>query len=180
MLEVVKNVALFLVSMPIEVLFIVMGVCFTKQIKEKRILFFTLLLISATVSMLILRWQLWYYLAFLASGYIIMRALYKSHISDLFVFSIFYAWVAITSYIGFMVFDSIVLGYILQRTLMFGIFIFRGKFNGWYKIYRQLWNRRDDKRIKSITLRNISLIFINAFIVFLNFILIFLSNIFPQ
>ena len=96
MLEMVKNVALFLVAMPVEVLFIVMGVCFTKQIKEKRILFFVLLLISATVSMLILRWQLWYYLAFLASGYLIMRILYKSHISDLFVFSIFYAWVAVT------------------------------------------------------------------------------------
>lgn len=180
MLEVVKNVALFLVAMPIEVLFIVMGVCFTNQIKEKRILFFVLLLISATVSMLILRWQLWYYLAFLASGYLIMRALYKSHISDLFVFSIFYAWVAVTSYIGFILFDNIIYTYIFQRILMFSIFIFRGKFNVWYKTYRELWNRRDDKRIKSVTLRNISLIFINIFVVFLNFVLIFLSNLFPQ
>ena len=180
MLDVVKNIALFLVAMPVEVLFIVMCICYTKQIKEKRVLFFVLLLISATVSMLLLKWQLWYYLGFLASGYLIMRILYKSHISDLFIFLVFFAWNAITSYMGFLIFDNIVYTYIFQRILLFGVLIFRGKFNGWYKNYRELWNRRDDNRIKSVTLRNISLIFINAFIVFLNFLLIFLSKIFPQ
>ena len=180
MLEVVKNVALFLVAMPVEMFYLMLGMCYTKEIKEKRFLFFVLLLVTSTVSMLIIRWQLWYYIAFIASAYLIMKLLYKSHVSDLFVFLIFFAWLAITSYIGFAVTDSIVIGYIVQRILLFGIFIFRGKFNSWYKTYRELWNRRDDKRIKSITLRNISLIAINVFIAFMNFLLIFLSNIFPQ
>lgn len=180
MLEVVKNVAIFLVAMPVEILYLVMGMCYAKQIKEKRILFYILLFVSGVICSLTLRWQLWYYVAYIASAYLIMRKLYKSHVLDLFVFSIFFAWIAITSYIGFMLFNNIVYTYIFQRILMFGIFIFRGKFNKWYKTYRELWNRRDDKRIKSVTLRNISLICINIFIVFMNFLLIFLSNLFPQ
>ena len=109
-----------------------------------------------------------------------MRILYKSHISDLFVFLIFFAWIAITSYLGFAISNSMVIGYIVQRILMFGIFAFKGKFNKWYKTYRELWNRRNDNRIKSITLRNISLIFLNIFIVFMDFLLIILNKIFTQ
>ena len=176
----VKNVAIFLIALPVEILYLTASMCYVKGIKEKRVLFYTLLLITGIIYSLIMRWQLWYYLAYIASIFLIMKILYKSHISDLFVFMIFFAWIAITSYIGFAVTDSIVIGYIVQRTLMFGVFIFRGKFNEWYGIYRRLWNRRDDNRIKSITLRNVSLICLNAFIVFMNFLLIFLSKIFPQ
>lgn len=180
MLEVAKQVAIFLVAMPVEVLYLVMGMCYAKQIKSKRVVFYILLFISGIVCSLIARWQLWYYLAYITSAYLIMKLLYKSHISDLFVFSIFFAWIALTSYLGFAISSSMVIGYITQRTLMFGIFAFKGKFNKWYKTYRELWNRRSDNRIKSITLRNISLISLNLFIVFMDFFLVFLNKIFPQ
>ena len=180
MLEVVKQVAIFLIALPIEILYLVMGMCCAKQIKEKRILFYILLFVSGILCSLISRWQLWYYLAYIASVYLIMRILYKSHISDLFIFLLFFAWIAITSYVSFIIFDSLAMVYIFQRILMFGIFAFKGKFNKWYRTYRELWNRRNDNRIKSVTLRNISLIFLNIFIVFMNFVLIFLNKIFPQ
>ena len=180
MIEVAKQAAIFLVAMPIEILYLVMAMCFTKQIKEKRVIFYVLLFISGILCSLIARWQLWYYLTYIASAYLIMKILYKSHISDLFVFSIFFAWIALTSYLGFAISSSMVIGYIIQRTLMFGIFAFKGKFNKWYKTYRELWNRRSDNRIKSITLRNISLISLNLFIVFMDFFLVFLNKIFPQ
>ena len=105
-----------------------------------------------------------------------MKILYKSHISELFIFSILFAWIAITSYFAYAIAGNGIIGMVIQRSCMFGVFALRGKFNGWYKSYRELWNRRDDNRIKSITLRNISLIFLNAFIVFMNFFLIFLQN----
>ena len=176
MLEVVKNVAIFLVAMPVEMFYLSTAVCCAKGIKEKRFLFFLLLLISSTLSMLILEFQLWHYIAFIASGYFIMKILYKSHISDLFVFLIFFAWLAISSYIAFMIAGNGVVGLVVHRVILFSVFALRGKFNGWYKSYRKLWNRRDDNRIKSLTLRNISLIFLNAFIVFMNFFLIFLQQ----
>lgn len=176
MLDMVKNVAIFLVALPVEVLFITMGMCYAKEIKEKKVMFYFCLLTCAIVCMSIISWQLWYYLAFIGFSYLIMRKLYKSHISDLFVFMIFFALVAITSYIAYIIAGYGVIGLIFQRILMFSVFALRGKFNGWYKSYRKLWNRRDDNRIKSITLRNISLIFLNAFIVFMNFFLIFLQQ----
>lgn len=176
MLEVAKQVAIFLVAMPMEVLYLVMGMCYAKQIKSKRVVFYILLFISGIVCSLIARWQLWYYLAYITSAYLIMKLLYKSHISDLFIFSVFFAIIAITSCLTITFAGNSILGLIIQRTLMFSTLALRGNFNKWYKTYRELWNRRDDKRIKSITLRNISLIFLNAFIVFMNFFLIFLQN----
>ena len=176
MLEVVKNVAIFLVALPVEILFLVLGVCYSKNVKEKRVLFFILSLVSAIICSSIYQWQLWYYIFYIASMYLIMKVLYKSHISDLFIFMIFFAWIAITSFTTHFTVGSGVLGLIVQRIIMFSVFALRGKFNGWYKSYRKLWNRRDDNRIKSITLRNISLIFLNAFIVFMNFFLIFLQQ----
>lgn len=176
MLEVVKNVVIFLVALPIEILYLTTSICCVKGIKEKRVLFYVLLLITGILYSLIMRWQLWYYLAYISSIFLIMKILYKSHISDLFVFMIFFAWIAITSYIAILIAGRSIIGFIIQRILMFSIFALRGKFKKWYKSYRELWNRRDDNRIKSITLRNISLIFLNAFIVFMNFILIFLQN----
>lgn len=180
MLEVAKQVAIFLIALPIEILYLVLGMCYAKQIKEKRIIFYILLFISGILCSLIARWQLWYYITYIASAYLIMRILYKSHISDLFIFSIFFSWIAVTSYISFIIFDSLPLVYVFQRILMFGTLALRGKFNKWYKTYRELWNRRNDNRIKSVTLRNISLFFLNIFIVFMNFVLIFLNKIFPQ
>ena len=156
MLEVVKNVALFLVAMPVEMFYLMLGVCYTKGIKEKRFVFFLLLLASSTLSMLVIKWHLWYYIVF--------------------VFLVFFAWLAISSYTAVIIAGRGIIGMVVQRIILFSIFALRGKLNGWYKIYRELWNRRDDNRIKSITLRNISLIFLNAFIVFMNFLLIFLQN----
>lgn len=176
MLEVVKNVAMFLVALPVEVLFMVLGMCCFKNLKNKRLLFYFMTLGIAVICALLIKWQLWYYIAYLSFGYIIMRWLYKSHISDLFVFSLLFSWIAITSYFTYSIVGNGIIGMVIQRILMFSVFALRGKFNSWYKCYRELWNRRDDNRIKSITLRNISLIFLNAFIVFMNFFLIFLQN----
>ena len=136
MLEVAKQVAVFLVAMPMEVLYIVMGMCFAKQIKDKKILFFLLLLASSIICMLIARWQLWYYISFVALGYLTLRFLYKSHISDLFVFLVFFSIVAITSCLTMSVVGNGILGLIIQRTLMFSTLALRGNFNKWYKIYR--------------------------------------------
>ena len=176
MLEVVKNVAMFLVAMPVEMFYLSAGVCCAKGVKEKRFLFFILLLASSILSMLVIKWHLWYYIVFIASSYLIMKLLYKSHVSDLFVFLVFFAWLAISSYTAVIIAGRGIIGMVVQRIILFSIFALRGKLHGWYKVYRELWNRRDDNRIKSITLRNISLIFLNAFIVFMNFLLIFLQN----
>lgn len=175
-METIIGILVFLISLPIEILYLTMAMTYTKGITKHRVVFYILLLISGILCSLICRWQLWYYMFYLASAYFIMLALYKSHISDLFVFLVFFAWIALTSYFSISLLGSNLLGLIVQRILMFSIFALRGKFNTWYNLYRELWNRRDDGRIKSITLRNISLLFLNIFVVFMNFLLIFLNN----
>ena len=64
--------------------------------------------------------------------------------------------------------------YVIDRFLLFMPFIFKNKFNVIYKKYCNLWNRNDKEKrpIKSITLRNISLILLNSFIFIANITII--------
>jgi hypothetical protein len=70
--------------------------------------------------------------------------------------------------------------YSLDRIFLFMPFIFKNKFNLLYKKYCRLCNRNDkeDRPIKSITLRNISLIILNIFIFCLNIAIINLIEFF--
>lgn len=179
-MRIVLSILVFLISLPVEVMYLTMAIAYAKDIKRHRLKLYILLLVFGVLCSLICKWQLWYYIFYFVFVYFILRYLYKSHISDIFIFLVFFAWIAITSYISFSLFNNIVLGYIFQRGMMFSIFFLRKNFNSWYKLYRELWNRRNDTRIKSITLRNISLVLLNSFIVFMNYMLIFLNNIFPQ
>ena len=60
--------------------------------------------------------------------------------------------------------------FIINRVLLYIPFIFYKKFNTIYNSYCKLWNRNklEQRKIKSITLRNISLIAVNTFIVSVN------------
>lgn len=175
-MEIITRILIFLISLPVEMCYLGMAMCFAKKTKKHIVLFPSLLTVVGMLCFFLSKWQLWYYIAFIAMSYIIMRILYKSHISDIFVFLLFFAWLAITSYVVGITIGYGLMGLIVQRLLLFSIFALREKFNTWYNLYRELWNRRDDGRIKSITLRNISLLFLNTFIVFMNYLLIFLNN----
>lgn len=159
-----------------EVLYFTLFLIYTKNIKEKRIKLFIAISIAYFACLLIQRFKLMYYLAFVVLTYIILKLLYKNktQITDIFVFSISTFYLTIISYICFLFLkddkSNYYLFYLLDRIIMFIPFIFKNKFNILYKKYYRLWNRNDkeNRPIKSITLRNISLIVINFIIVFMN------------
>lgn len=178
-MEILKEILIFLIALPVEVLFLVISMCYAKGIKEKRILFYTLVLASSVIFLMVVRYELWGYIAFIASSFFIMRVLYKSNIADLFVFITHFIWITITSFISLIITRNIVISYIIQRILLFGLlFICKNKMSKWYKNYCKLWDYTYENQGKSITLRNISLIIVNIFILFLNFFLKFLSKIY--
>ena len=113
-----------------------------------------------------------------------MKIVYKvrTQIIDIFMIGVSYLWLSILSFI-LMYFTNKDLSnyaiiYFIQRILLFLPFIFKNKFNILYKKYYKLWNRNDNEKrpIKSITLRNISLILLNSIIFFLNIIIIDIIN----
>lgn len=158
--------SLFFGMLP-EVLFFVMFLIYTKNIKEKRMLLFILIVLAYILCIMISRFKLLYYIGFIILVYLILKLLYKkkTQIIDIFVFSLSTLYLTISSYICYQlmtknIIQSSFICYLLSRISLLLPFIFKNKFNKLYLNYCKLWNRNDSERrkIKSITLRNISLI----------------------
>ena len=167
-----------------EVLYFTLFITYTKNIKEKRIKLFLLISIAYFLCMLIQQYKTIYYILLVALSYVILKFLYKdkTQIIDIFVFSISASYLTILSYVCFLFLKEDLSNYYFlyccQRILLFLPMLFRHKFNLLYKIYCHLWNRKDKEKrpIKSITLRNISLIIINIAIFITNIIAISIIN----
>jgi len=167
-----------------EVLYFTLFLTYTKNLKEKRIKLFFLIGIVYFLCILIQHWQILFYILLIVLIYLSLKLLYKSKVQiiDIFVISVAYLWLAILSFILIFFVKADYSNYavisIIDRILLFSVFIFRHKFNTIYKKYCKLWNRNDKEKrpIKSITLRNISLILLNSFIFFLNIAIINIMN----
>ncbi len=167
-----------------EVLYFTIFLIYTKNIKEKRLKLCILISIAYALCMFIQRYKLIYYILFIVLVYIILKILYKdkTQIIDIFTFSFSTIYMTLLSYICFIFLDKDYNNYYLLMTLdrifLFLPFIFKNKFNNIYRKYCSLWNRNDNikRPIKSITLRNISLITINIAIFLMNIYAILVIN----
>lgn len=171
-----------LVGMVPEVLYFTLFIVFTKGLKEKRIRLFLLIALSYILCIMIIRYELLFYIIFIFVIYFILKLLYKENTQIIDVFIIMYAsfYLTIVSYLIFFAKDiySYILMYILNRILLFSIFVFHKYFNKLYEKYKRYWNRNDNikRPIKSITLRNISIIVINCIIFIMNIICLYMIN----
>ena len=167
-----------------EVLFITLFLSFTKNLKEKRLLLFITISISYIISMLIQQYKIIFYVLFIFLLYLSLKIIYgkKTQIIDLFVASIPFMWISILSYICFVFFkedlSNYYMLYIIDRIVLFIPFIFKKHFNKLYLQYYKLWNRNDKEKrpIKSITLRNLSLVIVNIVIFLMNIYTISIIN----
>lgn len=167
-----------------EVLYFTLFLTISKNIKEKRLKLFGLLCIAYIICLLLQRCVILYYMLLIALIFISMKFLYKKKVQivDIFLIGVSYLWLAILSFI-LMKFvnedmSNYMFVYVIQRILLFIPFIFKNNFNKIYKKYYKLWNRNDKEKrpIKSITLRNVSLILLNGIIFFLNINIIQIIN----
>lgn len=158
-----------LMGMLPEVLYFTLSICFIKDIKKQRLKLFSLLVIGYIVLIMVCRFQLLFYLGYIVYVYIVLKKLYKSKIIDLFIVSIVSAYLTLVSFISFKLIDTYMLAYLINRLMLFiPIFILNYKLNDFYNVYYRLWDRHDGNKVKSITIRNISLVFINMLIVIFN------------
>lgn len=158
-----------LMGMLPEVLYFTLSICFIKDIKKQRLKLFSLLVIGYIVLIMVCRFQLLFYLGYIVYVYIVLKKLYKSKIIDLFIVSIVSAYLTLASFISFKLIDTYMLAYLINRLMLFiPIFILNYKLNDFYNVYYRLWDRHDGNKVKSITIRNISLVFINMLIVIFN------------
>ena len=165
-----------------EVLYFTLFLIYTKKLENKKIKLFLLLAVTYTLLIFIQQYKIVHYIAFIFLVYIILKILYrkKTQITDIFVISISTIYLTLISYVCFKFVKEDLSNYyfisIFNRILLFVPFIFKKHFNILYKKYYNMWNRNDKEKrpIKSLTLRNISLIILNLFICCLNLIIIYL------
>lgn len=167
-----------------EVLFITLFLTSAKNLKEKRIQLFFVIAIFYFLSMLIQQYKTIFYVLFIFLLYLSLKIVYgkKTQIVDLFVASIPFMWISILSYICFIFFHEDLSNYyqlyILDRIVLFLPLIFWKYYNKLYIKYCKLWNRNDNEKrpIKSITLRNVSLLIVNITIFLMNLYVMSIIN----
>ena len=167
-----------------EVLYFTIFIKYAKDIKEKKTKFFLCMTLVYVLCILISQYKTLYYVAFIFLTYLVLKLLYKNkaQITDIFLVCLAYMYLALNAFVLQFLLKEDMSNYyfitIINRITLFLPFIFKNKFNMLYDKYKSLWNRNDKikRPIKSITLRNISIICLNVFIFIANLFLINISQ----
>lgn len=181
---IVSVVMSILLGMIPEVLFFTLFLVYTKNIKEKRLKLFLLIMISYILCITLVEHKALYYIIFMVLIYLSLKLLYKerTQIIDIFIINISFIYVGFISAICYAFVNNNFINYyimlIFNRALLFIPFILKNKMYLFYKEYCKLWNRNDKikRPIKSITLRNISLIALNIFIFVCDVVCLYILN----
>lgn len=174
-------ISIFLGMLP-EIIYFTLFLIHTKDLREKKLKLGLLIGLVYVLCITISLYKLLYYVAFIFLVYLVLKLLYKKKAQIIDIFIIMYGsfYLTILSYLVYFAHDmtSYFICYAINRLLLFVPFIFRKHFNKLYKKYCKYWNRNDkiNRPIKSITLRNISLILINCIIFFMNIVCIYTFN----
>lgn len=130
---------------------------------------FTFVLIGTVLS-----YNIWLYVVLTACMFLIMKVLIDStEFIDLFLLTIPYIILAVLGFICYAIeslftpTDTIVYIMVIVNRVLLIIIIpaLYPKLHRWYNAYKKVWNVHKDNKIKSITVRNISILVCNAVII---------------
>lgn len=165
-----------------EAIFFALFMIFVKDLKEKRILYITLMTIEYMILITLLPYNIWFQILYTFMSYLILKILYKekAQIIDIFTFIIAGIIIILVNAILYFIIANTLNNFyvyvILDRIVLFSIIlIFNKKLNKIQKMYKKFWNRNDKikKPIKSVTFRAINIIIFNMVFYILNIIMIY-------
>ena len=158
-----------------EAIYFTLFMIYTKQLKEKRLLFVLFITIQYLLLLNIIpAYSIYSRIGFFITTYVTLKFLYKekSQITDIFTLTISSIILIIFNIIGSILFSfNYLLAVIIIRILMFSfLFFFKKKLYKIQKMYKKIWNRRDKSqaRIKSLTFRSLNLIIFNVMFYIIN------------
>lgn len=156
-------------------LFLIYG----KNLKEKRILFIGIMIFEYSMITKLIQYNIWIHISYIIMTYINLKVLYKekAQITDIFLFMVASIILILFSGIfAILVYNNIInyiVAIILLRICLFLFLFFNTKnINGVYKTFCKSWNRNKNSKIKSLTLRNISIIIFNLMFYSINLAMI--------
>lgn len=167
-------ISLLLGMLP-EVIYITAMTSYLEGIKTKRIRLFLLNSLGYIVLIMMCRFELIFYIAYIIYLYWVLKLNFKVHITSFFMISVVFSSIAWVSFICSF-WSNYYVGYTISRFMLVILYLCRGTFYILYRKYKACWNRNTTHKIKSLTLRNCSLVFINITIIVFNVfsILVFL------
>lgn len=153
-------------------LFLIIG----KGLKEKRLLFIIIMIFEYLILKCVIKYNVWFQIIYTFMSFVNLKVLYKdkAQITDIFLFAIASIILILVGLgCGAILFNKSYLYnimLIINRILIFGfIFIFKNKIFSTYKNMRKYWNRNTEHtKIRSLTLRNISIIIFNLMFCVIN------------
>ena len=165
----------------VEAIYFAMFLIIGKNIKNKKLLFIGIMVFEYLALKHFISFSVYFQLAYTFMAYLSLKVLYreKAQITDIFLFSaaslILIATSALCYGIIYFTIHKYIWVLIINRPLIFAIIYFgRNKIRNAYKKFCSLWNRHNiPNQIKSLTLRNISIIVFNLMFCLINFGMIF-------
>lgn len=147
-------------------LFLIIG----KGLKNKRILLTFIMIAEYLLLKQFIRYNVLFQFIYTILSFINLKVLYKekAQITDVFLFTTASILLIFFSFICYLIvaltIKNLVLTVVLNRIVIFTfLFLFRKQIKEIYKEFYSLWNRHNQpNKIKSLTLRNISIISINV------------------
>lgn len=153
----------------VEAIYFAMFLIIGKNIKNKKLLFIGIMVFEYLMLKSFINFSVYFQLAYTFMTYVTLKVLYKekAQITDIFLFtaaSLLLIAISAVSYgIVYITVRQYFVALILNRILLFLIlYLGRNVIRSKYKSFCSLWNRHNiPNQIKSLTLRNISIIVFN-------------------
>lgn len=175
-----ENIILLFLEKICEAIYFSLFLIYGKDLKEKKLLFIGIMIFEYVLLTSVLQYTTWIHIIYITLTYINLKVLYKekAQITDIFLFataSIFLILISFCSGLLHILKMKYFYALIINRMILFSfLFFIKNKINLIYKKYYLKWNRKDNMtKIRSLTLRNISVIIFNLMFYVINIGLIY-------
>lgn len=176
-----EELIMIILEKVVEAIYFAMFLIVGKNIKNKKLLFIGIMVFEYLMLTNFIEFNVWFQLIYTFMSFVNLKVLYreKAQITDIFLFAaaslILIATSALCYGIIYFTIHKYIWVLIINRPLIFAIIYFgRNKIRNAYKKFCSLWNRHNiPNTIKSLTLRNISIIVFNLMFLLINFGMIF-------
>lgn len=165
-----------------EAIYFSLFMIFTKQLKEKRVLFTIIMILEYLIIQKVIHFNIWLQIIYTGFTFLILKLLYKekAQITDIFTFTISSILMIIVDiplyFIIHAITDNFIIYVLIARfTLFSSLFLLRNKLPKIQNLYKKLWNRNDKekKKIKSTTFRSLNIVIFNITFYIINLVMLY-------
>lgn len=171
-----KDIILLFLEKICEAIYFSLFLIYGKNLKEKRLLFIGIMIFEYLALKSLIEYNVWFQIIYTFMSFVNLKVLYKekSQVTDIFLFmagSLVLMIICGISYaLVYYTIKKYLVALLLSRILIFTFLLFfKNRIEKIYKRIYKLWNRHNYKgKLKSLTVRNISIILFNLMFYMIN------------